>query len=277
MQIKENTKAPRHLSLWGEFTVDRWIPTQRASNAENDLIWWRHDGKGAGNRGWSGPVFCLLLRVSSDYAQPITGQVTEVTCPVIGRAQPELTPSKRQKTGPGVGLGHLSAYLELYPTVTRRLRILRTETRRPVRLLPSSTLMLDAERNLFPLMARRWTQSSFIVAIVFNRCPHSSWVELQVPMAWTFKMALCDTPVILDISVCESSRPENRTLFSTTRAQILVDMIATLVGDGNLNTRTDHSWMWSTQMRHTAYVTMGKSAFPRKKDWPGRNKIDSRP
>ena len=50
-----------------------------------------------------GPVFCLLLGVSSDYAQPITGQVTEVTCPVIGQAQPELTPSKRQKTGPGNG------------------------------------------------------------------------------------------------------------------------------------------------------------------------------
>ena len=48
----------------------------------------------------SGPVFCLLLGVSSDYAQPITGQVTEVTCPVIGWAQPELTRSKRQKTGP---------------------------------------------------------------------------------------------------------------------------------------------------------------------------------
>ena len=44
---------------------------------------------------WPGPVFCLLLRVSSDYAQSITGQVTEVTCPVIGRAQSELTPSKR--------------------------------------------------------------------------------------------------------------------------------------------------------------------------------------
>ena len=28
-------------------------------------------------------VFCLLLGVSSDYAQPITGQVTEVTCPVV--------------------------------------------------------------------------------------------------------------------------------------------------------------------------------------------------
>ena len=49
----------------------------------------------------SGPIFCFLLGVSSDYAQPITGQVTEVTCPVIGQAQPELTPSKRQKTGPG--------------------------------------------------------------------------------------------------------------------------------------------------------------------------------
>ena len=50
-------------------------------------------------RGKSGPVFCLLLGVSSDYAQPITG----VTCPVIGQAQPERTPSKRQKTGPGHG------------------------------------------------------------------------------------------------------------------------------------------------------------------------------
>ena len=25
-QIKENTKAPRHWPLWGEFTGDRWIP-----------------------------------------------------------------------------------------------------------------------------------------------------------------------------------------------------------------------------------------------------------
>ena len=54
---------------------------------------------GSGNGLSPGPVFCLLLGVSSDYAQPITGQVTEVTCPVIGQAQPELTPSKRQKTG----------------------------------------------------------------------------------------------------------------------------------------------------------------------------------
>ena len=59
--------------------------------------WSNHEGYG--HR--SGPVFCLLLWESSDYAQPITGQVTEVTCPVIGQAQHELsTPSKRQKTGP---------------------------------------------------------------------------------------------------------------------------------------------------------------------------------
>ena len=48
-----------------------------------------------------GPVFCLLFGVSLDYAPPITGQVTEVTCPVIGRVQPKFTPSKRQKTGSG--------------------------------------------------------------------------------------------------------------------------------------------------------------------------------
>ena len=65
----------------------------------------------------SGPVFCLLLRVSSDYAQPITGQVTEVTCPVIGRAQPELTPSKRQKTGPGLYISEAFIVPYCYNTV----------------------------------------------------------------------------------------------------------------------------------------------------------------
>ena len=54
----------------------------------------------------SGPVSCLLLGVSSDYAQPITGQVTEVTFPVIGRAHPEPIPNKRQKTDPGVDHTH---------------------------------------------------------------------------------------------------------------------------------------------------------------------------
>ena len=41
-QIKENISAPRYWPLWGEFTVDRWIPAQRASDTENVSIWWRH-------------------------------------------------------------------------------------------------------------------------------------------------------------------------------------------------------------------------------------------
>ena len=41
-QIKENLKALRHWPLWGEFTGDRWFPSQRASNAANVSIWWRH-------------------------------------------------------------------------------------------------------------------------------------------------------------------------------------------------------------------------------------------
>ena len=41
-QIKENIKAPRHWPLWGGFTVTGEFPAQRASNAENVSIWWRH-------------------------------------------------------------------------------------------------------------------------------------------------------------------------------------------------------------------------------------------
>ena len=42
---KENIKAPRHWPFSGEFTSDRWIPAQMASNAENVSIWWRHHDK----------------------------------------------------------------------------------------------------------------------------------------------------------------------------------------------------------------------------------------
>ena len=37
----------------------------------------------------------------SEKAQATTDPFTEVTCPVFVGAQPELTPSKRQKMGPG--------------------------------------------------------------------------------------------------------------------------------------------------------------------------------
>ena len=57
VHIKENIEAPHNWPLWREFTSDRWIPLtkgqlrspatggfppQRASNAENVSIWWRH-------------------------------------------------------------------------------------------------------------------------------------------------------------------------------------------------------------------------------------------
>ena len=41
-QIKENIKAPCHWPLCGEFTGTGEFPAQRASNAENVSIWWRH-------------------------------------------------------------------------------------------------------------------------------------------------------------------------------------------------------------------------------------------
>ena len=41
-QVKWNIIAPRHWPFRGEFTMDRWFTAQRASNAENVYIWWRH-------------------------------------------------------------------------------------------------------------------------------------------------------------------------------------------------------------------------------------------
>ena len=41
-QIKENIKAPRHWPLCGETTGTGEFPAQRARNAENVSIWWRH-------------------------------------------------------------------------------------------------------------------------------------------------------------------------------------------------------------------------------------------
>ena len=47
-QTIENIKAPRHWPLWGEFTGYRWIPAQKANNAENVSIWWRQHGSHLG-------------------------------------------------------------------------------------------------------------------------------------------------------------------------------------------------------------------------------------
>ena len=58
------------------------------------------------------PVFLSLalskLRLCSANHRP-----GSVTCPVIGRAQPELTPSKRQKMGPEVALNEYHVVLSM--------------------------------------------------------------------------------------------------------------------------------------------------------------------
>ena len=92
---KPNERMASGVGPWRQSTVP--IPGSAGLNQmEGDVMW------GATLCQRPGPVFCLLLRVSWGYAQPITGHVTEVTCPEIGQAQSELTPSMGQKTGPGV-------------------------------------------------------------------------------------------------------------------------------------------------------------------------------
>ena len=48
-QIKENIKAPRHVTglCVGNSPVTGEFPAQKASNAKNVSIWWRHHG------GWN--------------------------------------------------------------------------------------------------------------------------------------------------------------------------------------------------------------------------------
>ena len=70
-QIKENIKAPRHWSLCGEFTGDRWVPVQRASYAENVSIWWRHHEK---NGGW---YINDLIEICPDVSSQVC---TKVSC-----------------------------------------------------------------------------------------------------------------------------------------------------------------------------------------------------
>ena len=110
--------------------TDWWFHYQKVSNVEIDLMRFNQHAIPS-HIAFPGPVFCLLLGVNSEYGQPITGQVTSVTCSVIDwaysdftlgvnyeYAQPitgqvtsvtcsvidwaysEFTPSKRQKTGP---------------------------------------------------------------------------------------------------------------------------------------------------------------------------------
>ena len=62
MQIKENIKAPRHWLWAGNLPGTGEFPVQRASNAENVSIWWRHHGN---------PRIFIMLTLSSLAAQQV--------------------------------------------------------------------------------------------------------------------------------------------------------------------------------------------------------------
>ena len=113
------------------------------------------------------------------------------------------------KTGLEVSLGHMFGCLERCSAATNRLWTPQTKIRHRVRLI-RSTINMDAERNLFPLMIQRRAQSYFDV-VIYNGCPCSPWVRLLASRKRhrTFEMATCDTPSILGISLWETPRPEN--------------------------------------------------------------------
>ena len=67
--IKENIEDPRHCPLWGEFTGE--FPAQRASNAENVSIWWRHHALECGASICS-DVFKVTCDTISIVSHPLT-------------------------------------------------------------------------------------------------------------------------------------------------------------------------------------------------------------
>ena len=86
-QLKGLHTIPVNISVrrsvtWSNMAAEN----MRVSTCQESLrIWWQQC------RCSPGSVFCLLPGVTSGCARPITGQVTSVTWPVIGWAQPELT------------------------------------------------------------------------------------------------------------------------------------------------------------------------------------------
>ena len=83
-QIKENIKAPRHWPLGVESIGG--FPSQRASNAENISIWWRHHGSwlNAWTSTNSTPFYHRLLEVFT-FSHPSrkTGIFIHICCLIL--------------------------------------------------------------------------------------------------------------------------------------------------------------------------------------------------
>ena len=76
-QIKENIKALRHWPLCGEFTGTGEFPAQRASNAENVSIWWRHHDQVL-SREWNAGVLCDIGYPSETHLKLKSGKISFV-------------------------------------------------------------------------------------------------------------------------------------------------------------------------------------------------------
>ena len=94
----------------------------------------------------------------------------------------------------------------------------------------------------------------------------SGYSNSSTDIAYNTRIRQCchihDTPVLLGISLRESQRPENWTIFPIITGRILAGMTATLVWNGNLHNATAHSWMWSTQMCHFALWAISEISTP---------------
>ena len=113
---------------------------------------------------------------------------------------------------------------------------------------------------------------SSLDVIFFNRCPHSPWLKLLVSQIRrrTCEMAPFDTPLIPDLSLRGSRRPEKQRIFSIIVGGIL---LATLFWDSNLHIVTAHSWIWWSQMQHIAFEAIGIISTLEKQDWPGQETV----
>ena len=142
-----------------------------------------------------GSVFCLLLGVSSDYVQPTTGQVTEVTCLVIGQAQPELTPSKRQKAGPAccirIPIYFISHTFEFQSPVAKTDRLINHDkwSRTAWRCLVSSgqtKLAIEVPRNIAiprPSSLVSWCLVHEVICKYSIRSNMLHWVDIWIDLA----------------------------------------------------------------------------------------------
>ena len=146
------------------------------------------------------------------------------------------------------------------------------KTRHSIRLIIPN-LIPDTARRLYPLVTRRGT--------LFCDILHSK-------PTWPLGKTVCLTNAVYDfwnatllhfkiIDICFwlSLRSENLTIFSTISCRIFVGMITDLVWDGDLHIATTHSWMWSTQMRHTALGQLEKPTLPKKGQTGTEQKLSS--